>query len=550
MIATLAIKNYALIEDLRVDLKEGLTVITGETGAGKSIILGAMGLLLGKRANLDSLKDPEVKCVIEGHFQIAPYDLQGLFEENDLDYDEHTIIRREILPGGKSRAFVNDTPVTLAQIQAVAPFLVDIHSQHETLEISSEEYQLEVLDALAANELILKDYKLQLQTLLETKKQLAQLKSKKEEHIKELDYNQFLLNELEQAQLATLNPEELEESLNTLSNAESIRESFSEILQRLTEEQVGVIEGAKQARSILARIQSFSTEYENYWERLNSAIIELEDLSDEIGLKADTISADPEELARVNDRLQTLYKLQQKHGLTTVDELRVLESELAEKVSATLEIDDKIEAFENKVALLSEQLQTIGENISENRKKVIPIFTEQLETILGTLGLPNAQFTLNLETSDDFRHNGTDVLELLFSANKGVRPGPIGKVASGGEMSRIMLAVKSVLAKYKKLPTLVFDEIDTGVSGEIANKMADIMVAMGAFMQVLTITHLPQVAAKGKQHLKVYKEDFQQVTSTHLTPLTGEERVLEIAEMLGGKKISEAALANAKELLN
>lgn len=525
-------------------------MITGETGAGKSIILGAMGLLLGKRANLDSLKDPEVKCVIEGHFQIAPYDLQGLFEENDLDYDEHTIIRREILPGGKSRAFVNDTPVTLAQIQAVAPFLVDIHSQHETLEISSEEYQLEVLDALAANDLILKEYKLQLQTLQETKKQLTQLKSKKEEHIKELDYNQFLLNELEQAQLATLNPEELEESLNTLSNAESIRESFSEILQRLTEEQVGVIEGAKQARSILARIQSFSTEYENYWERLNSAIIELEDLSDEIGLKADTISADPEELARVNDRLQTLYKLQQKHGLTTVDELRVLESELAEKVSATLEIDDKIEAFENKVALLSEQLQTIGENISENRKKVIPIFTEQLETILGTLGLPNAQFTLNLETSDDFRHNGTDVLELLFSANKGVRPGPIGKVASGGEMSRIMLAVKSVLAKYKKLPTLVFDEIDTGVSGEIANKMADIMVAMGAFMQVLTITHLPQVAAKGKQHLKVYKEDFQQVTSTHLTPLTREERVLEIAEMLGGKKISEAALANAKELLN
>jgi len=550
VIATLAIKNYALIEDLRVDLKEGLTVITGETGAGKSIILGAMGLLLGKRANLDSLKDPEVKCVIEGHFQIASYDLQGLFEENDLDYDEHTIIRREILPGGKSRAFVNDTPVTLAQIQAVAPFLVDIHSQHETLEISSEEYQLEVLDALAANELILKEYKLQLQTLLETKKQLAQLKSKKEEHIKELDYNQFLLNELEQAQLATLNQEELEESLNTLSNAESIRESFSEILQRLTEEQVGVIEGAKQARSVLSRIQSFSTEYENYWERLNSAIIELEDLSDEIGLKADTISADPEELARVNDRLQTLYKLQQKHGLTTVDELRVLELELAEKVSATLEIDDKIEAFENKVALLSEQLQTIGENISENREKVIPIFTEQLETILGTLGLPNAQFTLNLETSDDFRHNGTDVLELLFSANKGVRPGPIGKVASGGEMSRIMLAVKSVLAKYKKLPTLVFDEIDTGVSGEIANKMADIMVAMGAFMQVLTITHLPQVAAKGKQHLKVYKEDFQQITSTHLTPLTREERVMEIAEMLGGKKISEAAMANAKELLN
>src|SRR5690606_14168740 len=360
----------------------------------------------------------------------------------------------------------------------------------------------------------------------------------------------FLLNELEQAQLATLNQEELEESLNTLSNAESIRESFSEILQRLTEEQVGVIEGAKQARSVLSRIQSFSTEYENYWERLNSAIIELEDLSDEIGLKADTISADPEELARVNDRLQTLYKLQQKHGLTTVDELRVLELELAEKVSATLEIDDKIEAFENKVALLSEQLQTIGENISENRKKVIPIFTEQLETILGTLGLPNAQFTLNLETSDDFRHNGTDELELLFSANKGVRPGPIGKVASGGEMSRIMLAVKSVLAKHKKLPTLVFDEIDTGVSGEIDNIIADIMVAMGAFMQVLTITHLPQVAAKGKQHLKVYKEDFQQITSTHLTPLTREERVMEIAEMLGGKKISEPAMANAKELLN
>lgn len=549
MIATLAIKNYALIEDLRVDLQDGLTVITGETGAGKSIILGAMGLLLGKRANLDSLKNPEIKCVIEGHFQIASYDLQPLFEENDLDYDPHTIIRREILPGGKSRAFVNDTPVTLNQIQAIAPFLVDIHSQHETLEISSEEYQLEVLDALAANDLILKEYKLQLQTLQETKRNLARLKEQKELHIKELDYNQFLLNELEQAQLGTLNQEELEESLSTLSNAESIREAFSEVLQRLTEEQIGVIEGAKQARSVLSRIQSFSTEYEGYWERLNSAIIELEDLGDEIAVKADSISADPEELARVNERLQTLHKLQQKHNLSTVEELRELETELAEKVSATLEIDDKIEALEKKVSSLAGQLKTIGKNISDNRNKVIPILKEQLETILATVGLPNAQFQMKLVDAGDFRVNGLDNLELLFSANKGVRPGPIGKVASGGEMSRIMLAVKSVLAKYKKLPTLVFDEIDTGVSGEIANKMADIMVAMSSFMQVLTITHLPQVAAKGKQHLKVYKEDFQHVTSTHLTPLSKEERVMEIAEMLSGKKISDAALANAKELL-
>lgn len=550
MITTLAIKNYALIEDIRVDMNQGLTVITGETGAGKSIILGALALLLGKRADINSVKDSSKKCIVEGHFSIENYGLQPIFDENDLDYESQTIIRREILPSGKSRAFVNDTPVSLSQLQAIAPLLVDVHSQHETLEVVSENYQLEVIDALAGNSKVLKTYQSQLIDFRKNEDELDALKSQKESATKELEYNTFLYNELKQAGLQGLNQQDLEETYETLNNAEDIQGAFSQIDQLLNEEPIGALENAKEARITLGRIKGFSSTYEDYWQRLNSAIIELEDLSEEMQNTSEKVASDPQMLSEVNEKLQQLYKLQQKHGLATVEELLVLQNSLEDKVNTTLGLDDQIAKLENLGKRFSEAAHKSASEISKERVKAIPQLKKQLEGVLSLLGLPNAQFQFNLETSQDFRRNGTDTLELLFTANKGMSMGPLKKVASGGEMSRIMLAIKSVLAKYKKLPTIIFDEIDTGVSGEIANKMAFIMLEMSSNMQVLSITHLPQIAARGEHHLKVYKEDINQVTVTHLKKLDKEERISEIAQMLGGKNISEAAIANAKELLN
>ncbi len=550
MITTLAIKNYALIEDIRVDLEEGLTVITGETGAGKSIILGALALLLGKRADISSVKDSLKKCVVEGHFSINNYGLQSIFEENDLDYDDQTIIRREILPSGKSRAFVNDTPVSLAQLQSVAPLLVDVHSQHETLEIASESFQLEVIDTLARNSTILKTYQNQLTEFRINEEKLKALKSMKESTTKELEYNTFLYNELKQAGLKGLDQQELEETYETLNNAEEIQNAFLEVEQLLQEEPVGSIETAKEARLALGRIKGFSSSYEDYWQRLNSVIIELEDLSEEMRNTAEKVASDPQRLSEVNEKLQQLYKLQQKHGLATVGELLDLQNSLEEKVNKTLGLDDEISELEKLGKKLSEAAKNSATIINKERTRAIPELKRQMEEILALLGLPSAKFQFNLKSTSEFRINGADSLELLFTANKGTALGPLRKVASGGEMSRIMLAIKSVLARYKKLPTIIFDEIDSGVSGEIANKMATIMWEMGKNMQVLSITHLPQIAAKGENHLKVYKEDINHITVTHLRKLEREERISEIAEMLGGKNISEAAIANAKELLN
>lgn len=550
MITTLSIKNYALIEDIRVDLHEGMTVITGETGAGKSIILGALALLLGKRADIGSVKDSSKKCVVEGHFSIGSYGMEEIFEENDLDYDVQTIIRREILPSGKSRAFVNDTPVSLAQLQAVAPLLVDVHSQHETLEIASENFQLQVIDALAQNSGILKTYQRQLLDYRKIQVELESLMEMKESASKELEYNTFLYNEIVQAGLKGLNQQDLEETYETLNNAEDIQNAFSQVEQLLNEEGIGSIESAKESRIALGRIKGFSTIYEDYWQRLNSAIIELEDLSEEMRNTAEKVASDPQRLSEVDEKLQQIYKLQQKHSLATVEELLELQDSLENKVSTTLGLDDKIKKLEIERGKLFGLTKKSATEIYDKRLEAIPKLKGQLEQVLALLGLPNAQFKFDIKHSDHFRNNGSDALELLFTANKGMSLGPLKKVASGGEMSRIMLAIKSVLAQYKKLPTIIFDEIDTGVSGEIANKMAAIMLEMGNNMQVLSITHLPQIAAKGQHHLKVYKEDINQITVTHLKALSNDERILEIAQMLGGKNISEAAVANAKELLN
>ena len=550
MITTLAIKNYALIEDIHVDLQKGLTIITGETGAGKSILLGALALLLGKRADLSSVKNPDKKCVIEGEFSLDGYDLQSVFTQNELDYDDHTIIRREILTGGKSRAFVNDSPVSLAQLQILGQHLVDVHSQHESLSLASESFQMDVIDALAANGPHLEIYSKQLDDFRIISEEISELKNNQESASKELDYNTFLYNELNDASLKGLDQESLEERFETLNNTETIQESLSGIIQLLSEEQIGTLETAKETRSSLGKLRGFSTRYEEFWNRLNSAVIELEDIFESIEDFASKVEADPAKLFEVNEKLQILYKLQHKHTVTTVGELLALQEDLALKIDNTLHLDERIANLEKKQQLLKEQALSSAKVLSENRGQAIPKLKEKLETYLLELGLPNARFKFDLQPSENFRKNGTDSLDLLFTANKGLAFGSLKKVASGGEMSRIMLAVKAVLAQYKKLPTLIFDEIDSGVSGEIANKMARIMGEMSKNMQLISITHLPQIAAKGEHHIKVYKEDINEVTQTRLKNLTEDERIVEIAQMIGGNNVTDVAIANAKELLN
>ena len=550
MITTLAIKNYALIEDIRVDLQEGLTIITGETGAGKSILLGALALILGRRADLGSVKVASQKCIIECEFSIKNYDLQAVFFSNDLDYDDQTIIRREILPSGKSRAFVNDTPVSLVQLQKLGAHLVDIHSQNETLSLSSENFQIEIIDVLAGNETLLETYSKKLEEFRNISETINTLKSDKERVAKELDYNTFLCSELVEANLKGMIQKELEDTFETLNNSETIQESFSQIVQVLSEEQIGTLETAKEARIVLGKIRGFSSQFEEYWNRLNSTIIELEDIFDGIEDLATSVEASPSKLFEVNEKLQVLYKLQQKHGVSTVAELIEIQDDLESKIDSVVNMDERLERLEKERSKFSDDIVKTGRLLHKQRQKAIPLLKEQLEAYLAELGLPNARFKFELIASENFRKNGTDSLELLFTANKGLSFGSLKKIASGGEMSRIMLSVKAILARYKKLPTIVFDEIDTGVSGEIANQMARIMGEMSNSTQLLSITHLPQIAAKGEYHIKVYKEDVNDVTRTRLRSLNLDERIVEIAQMIGGNNVTAAAIANAKELLN
>jgi DNA repair protein RecN (Recombination protein N) len=550
VITQLSIKNYALIDDINVDFTSGLTIITGETGAGKSILLGALSLLLGKRAELSSINDTSKKCIIEASFSIKRLKIQNVFEKNTMDYDPETILRRELFPNGKSRAFVNDSPVTLQQLQSLAPYLVDIHTQHETLTLFSENFQMEVIDVLANNENLLQSYSHELKEYFNLTETISELKYKKESANKELDYNTFLYNEIEQAKLKGVNLQSLEESFETLNNTESIQEVFSKAMQLFSEEHIGTIETAKEIRNALSTIKSYAAEYESFWERLNSCVIELEDLQESIHDATSNVEANPELLFETNNALQAIYKLQQKHAVATIDELLEIKNTLKSQIDSTLNLDEKINDLEVRQKKLHQKLTQLGTKISLTRSEAIPILKKKMEHILNQLGLPNARFKFELSKSTSFKKNGTDTLALLFTANKGLDYAPLKKVASGGELSRIMLAIKSVLASYKKLPTLIFDEIDTGVSGEVATKMALILETMSDKLQLICITHLPQLAGKGNNHLKIYKEDHNNLTVTRLRNLNAEERIEEIAEMIGGKEKSETAILHAKELLN
>lgn len=549
MLQTLQIKNFALIEQLNIDFSEGFSIITGETGAGKSILLGALGLVLGNRVDLTSLKNKEKKCVIEAYFKIKNYSLSDFFTQNDLDYDDVTIIRREILPSGKSRAFVNDSPVNLQKLQQLGNYLIDIHSQHQTRELSDESYQKQLLDAIADNASVLKVYKSQLKAYKGLEAKLAKAQEDKSNLIKEQDYNAFLLEELETAQLKAGEQEELEAELEKLSNVEFIKESVAKALVVASEEQIGVAQNLKEVKNALQKISNLSEEYNQLHERVSSVLIEFDDIVDELSQSSDSLIDDPEELDKVNQKLQLIYTLQKKHQVATVEELITIQGELKEKVSYSEDLDSLIEELTEKIEAERKQLDATAATISGKRREAVPVLAYKITALLALQGMPNARLKFEVTLSDNYYNDGKDNVTLLFSANKGTDFGTFKKVASGGEMSRVMLSVKAVLAEYSNLPTIIFDEIDTGVSGEISNKMGDIMKAMSKNMQVFAITHLPQIAGKGDTHYKVFKRTEGDNTVSELKLLSQNERVNEIAEMLSGKDISETALTHARELL-
>nr|WP_321224589.1 DNA repair protein RecN [uncultured Psychroserpens sp.] len=550
MLTQLTIKNYALIDELQVSFNNGLTIITGETGAGKSILLGGLSLILGKRADLASVKDATKKCVIEGVFDVAKYNLKALFKAQDLDYESLTIIRREILPSGKSRAFINDTPVRLDDLQVLGEHLLDIHSQHQTLQLTNDDFQFQIIDALANNDENLSRYISELKTVKSLTSEIEKLQNQKTESLKELDYNLFLLKELVEAKLVVGELETLEAEYETLNNIEEIKDKLSLSHQLLSNDDVGIAANLRQVKQQLSKLVNYGTQYQNIYSRIDSSLIEIDDIFSEIENLEDQLEADPNRLDVVNTKLQTLHGLMQKHVVSTIEELIAIREELATKVSVTENLDAHILEKEKEYEQLKTKLLAISKTIHTNRSKVIPKLIKQLESILETLGMPNAKFKIELKTSKSFLSNGTDELQFLLSANKGGQFNDLKKSASGGELSRIMLAIKYILSNYTQLPTIMFDEIDTGVSGEISNKMASIMQDMCKAMQVFTITHLPQIAAKGDHHFKVYKEDINEVTQTQLKKLAPEERIVEIAQMLGGVNVSNSALEHAKQLLN
>ena len=550
MLASISIKNYALINELHIDFSSGLSIITGETGAGKSILLGALGLVLGNRADSSTLKNTTRKCIVEAILSVEKYNLQDFFETEDIDYEINTIIRREILPSGKSRAFVNDTPVTLSVLTALRSKLIDIHSQHQTLQVSDQQFQFQLLDAFANNESKLASYQRGLTQYTSEKKKLEEILQAQREANLQYDYNSHLYNELLEANLVEDEQEVLEEKLEKINNVEEIKQNLSEALQLTTDDTIGIQNLLYSLENKLTKIAPYSKEYQELSERISSVKIELDDIVSELESANEQVDFNPLEATQLNDRLQLIYNLQKKHYVNSISALLIILEELSTKVSTVENAEQRLLDQETIVTEIANKLDTIALKISEARKRIIPTVSKQLEAILDNLGMSHARFQIQNTLAENYYKNGKDVLSFLFSANKGGQFGELKKVASGGELSRIMLAIKKVMSENSQLPTIIFDEIDSGVSGEISNKMAHIMSQMSQQMQVITITHLPQIAAKGNQHYKVYKEELNNTTTTSLKQLSEDERIVEIAEMLSGKNISDSALTHARELLN
>ena len=549
MLNTLSIKNYALIDDLKVDFPKGFIIITGETGSGKSIMLDALSLVLGKRADMSALRNKDEKCVIEAEFSLQNYEFQSLFNELEIDYDPQTIIRREILPSGKSRAFVNDSPVTLDVLSRLGEVLVDIHSQHQTLSLSDTAFQFEIIDAMAENKSLLEEYQRLLVLLKNEQKKLQELIDFQQTANKEYDYNLHQLKELKSVTLGEGILEELEESYEEASNIEEIKESVAESLYLLNDENIGILNNLRELRRAFSNLTEYKQQYRELYERIDSAFLDLEDLSRDVADIDENIETDPENLEEISKQLNKIYSLQQKHKVTTVEELMSIQERLEKAVSKTESADFDLKEQQELVAKQQAETSKKATELHKTREKVIPTLTKQLENFMHELGMPNGRFDIKLTSTSHFFNNGNDELSFLFSANKGGDFGPLKKVASGGELSRIMLAVKAIMAAHTALPTIMFDEIDTGVSGEISQKMGDIMKQMSKNRQVFAITHLPQIAAKGAYHFKVFKEDITGKPTTHLKMLTEQERISELSEMLEGKNSGESARNHAIELL-
>lgn len=552
MLVRLSIKNYALIDEIDIQFGKGLNIITGETGAGKSIILGALSLILGQRSESKYFYNQSKKCVIEGHFNIEDYHIQGFFEEHDLDYEQQTIIRREIYPDGKSRAFVNDTPVKLNSLKSLSEKLIAIHSQHATLEINTQSFQLLTIDSVAENGNLLKEYQDTYHQFLQIDKEYQNLSARNSQLQTEMDYHQFLFDELQAAGLKIGEQKELEEELSLLSHAEDIKSSLQQANHLLQEQEQSSLSLIKQSLQQLQQVEQFFPKLEELSGRLNSNYIELKDISNELAMLENETSVDSERMQFIEDRLSLIYKLLQKHQSDDVASLLTVQEELDKKINAVLLNDDRLQKLAEERTLLSKKSQQLAEKLTKSRAAVIPDIEKSIQTALKEVGMPHSVFQVQLSSFPENRikKSGKDEVVFLFSANQGQEPQPVSKVASGGELSRLMLAIKSLVARTSALPTIIFDEIDTGISGDIAMKVGELMRHLTANLQVIAITHLPQIASQGVHHFKVYKEQQANRTITNIQLLEHEARVTELAQMLGGTDISETAAMHARELLN
>lgn len=550
MLRSLYIQNYALIEKLDISFEQGFSVITGETGAGKSIILGAIGLLLGQRADVKSIRTGATKCIIEARFDISNYHMQPFFEENELDYEDECILRRELYASGKSRAFINDTPAQLAQMKELGEQLIDIHSQHQNLLLNKEGFQLNMLDLLAHDEPALSAYQAAYKQWKQAQNDLDRLLERAARDKADEDYIRFQWEQLEEAHLTKGEQEELEQEAETLSHAEDIKASLYRTDQLFNNEEGGLLSNLKECCNVMAELQAVYPAAEEWANRLESSYIELKDIADEVSDREEQVEFNPTRLDEVNERLNLIYSLQQKHRMDTVDELMALRDDYATRLASISSSDEEIETLKKRCGELQSEVRRQAAGLTEARREAAREVERQMAARLVPLGMPNVRFVVDMGERKEPGLHGMDTVTFLFSANKNGTLQNISSVASGGEIARVMLSVKAMIAGAVKLPTIVFDEIDTGVSGEIADRMADIMQEMANNdRQVISITHLPQIASRGRAHYKVYKKDNETETNSHIRRLTDEERVEEIAHMLSGATLTEAALNNARALL-
>ncbi|HET7818126.1 MAG TPA: DNA repair protein RecN [Bacteroidia bacterium] len=559
MLKHLSIQNYALIEKVEIDFSNGLSIITGETGAGKSILLGALSLIAGERADASTLQDKTSKCVVEGTFDIHKYSLKPFFVNHDLDYADQTVIRREISPEGKSRAFINDTPVTLAQLRELSYSLIDIHSQHETLTLNEAAYQLSVIDAFALKSIsgktALEEYKSLYKKYKYAEGLLADLQEKERKSKLDIDYWQFQFDELHRLNLKAQEQEKAEEELKLLENAEEIKSVLNKVATTLNGSEnamgnTGVLPMVSDSKAQLNFISRLNAEYNELLSRLSSVYIELKDIANEIENLSEKVAFNPTRAQELTERLDAIYGLQEKHRLDSVEQLIAEKENIERRLKENSSLEIEINNLQKEVAQMQTKLFGLSKKISADRIKSIPKMQKEVSTLLSSLAMPNAQFRIEHILLETLTEQGIDKVKFLFSANKGSDMKDIYKVASGGELSRLMLCIKSIMAQSTLLPTIVFDEIDTGVSGGVADKMGEMILDMGHFMQVITITHLPQIASKGTSHFTVYKEERAGKTFTQIRSLSKEERITEVAKMLSAGKPTEAAIKNAKELLN